>query len=115
MKFIENDKSNKEISLKNNESVKLTIPNERLNATHLPTIIEQIHQRKQEVSIKIGEKVFKTDINQTWRRVYQLSPSSIPNWPIEMLCNSQIHDNRRQIILSSIIKVKFFDILRFYF
>ena len=45
------------------------------------------------------------DINQTWRRVYELSSSPIPSWPIQLLCDSHIYQERRRVILSSIIKV----------
>ena len=45
------------------------------------------------------------DINQTWRRVYCVSPSLIPQWPRELLCNSEIVDDRRRVLLSSIVKV----------
>ncbi|CAF3768117.1 unnamed protein product [Adineta steineri] len=105
IEFTENDESNKDSILKNGESVKLTVPSERLDATHLPTIAEQVDHRKQEFSVKIGEQLIKLDINQTWRRVFEIRASPIPNWPIQMLCNSHIYEDRRRIILSSIIKI----------
>jgi hypothetical protein len=44
-------------------------------------------------------------INRTWQRVYDLGPSSNPNWPMQMLCDAQITNERRLIILSSIVKI----------
>ncbi len=44
-------------------------------------------------------------INRAWQRVYDLGPSLNPNWPIQMLCDAQIRNDRRLIILSSIVKI----------
>ena len=45
------------------------------------------------------------DINQTWRRIFEIGPSPITDWPIQLLCDSHIYKDRRRIVLSSIIKV----------
>ncbi len=44
-------------------------------------------------------------INRTWKRVYDLGPSSNPNWPQQLLCDAQIENDRRRITLSSIVRV----------
>ncbi|CAF4345527.1 unnamed protein product, partial [Adineta steineri] len=44
-------------------------------------------------------------INRTWKRVYELGPSPNPNWPVQMLCDTQVRNDRRCVILSSIVKV----------
>lgn len=44
-------------------------------------------------------------INRTWQRIYDLGASSNPNWPIQMLCDAQIRNDRRFVILSSIVKI----------
>ena len=88
----------------------MTVLHQRLSATHLPEIIEQIHERKEQFALEIIRNVHleysnNIHINETCERVYQLGPSSIPNWPIEILCDSQIWNYRRRIILSSIVKI----------
>ncbi|CAF1398617.1 unnamed protein product [Adineta ricciae] len=105
IQFIENNHSNEDVYLRDKESIKLTVSADRLSATHLPAISEQIDKRKQEFSVEIEGKTIQIDINQTWRRVYEIDASSMPNWPIQLLCDSQIHEDRRRIVLSSIIKV----------
>lgn len=57
------------------------------------------------MSFQIGKNRVQVDINQTWRRVYELESSPIPSWPIQLLCDSQISQERRKVVLSSIIKV----------
>lgn len=44
-------------------------------------------------------------ISRTWKRVYDLGPSPNPNWPIRMLCDAQIRNDRRIVVLSSIVKI----------
>jgi hypothetical protein len=43
----------KQINLKLNEFLRLTIPEERLSATHLPSISEQVEKRKQQFSVEV--------------------------------------------------------------
>ena len=100
----------------------MTVPNERLSATHLPAIAEQVAKRKQQFQVQvsivvslrpnprlfvpqINERKVTVDINQTWRRVYELSDSQNPQWPVQLLVDSHIHKERRRVILSSIIRV----------
>ncbi|CAF1065734.1 unnamed protein product [Adineta steineri] len=101
----DNNSDEKSFKLKNKETLRLTIPAERLSATHLPAIAEQVAKRKQQFQVHISEKDLIIDINQTWRRVYEISDSLIPNWPIQILCDSHLYEERRRVILSSIIKV----------
>ncbi|CAF4278394.1 unnamed protein product [Rotaria sp. Silwood2] len=105
VEFLEDKKLDTPIHLKHHDSIPLTVPGERLSATRIPAISEQIANRTQEFSVKIGYEVKKVDINQTWRRVFKLGPSPIPNWPVQLLCDSQIYNDRRRIVLSSIIKM----------
>lgn len=44
-------------------------------------------------------------ISRTGRRFYEISASKDPNWPIQLLCDAQIKNNRRRIVLSSIIRL----------
>lgn len=44
-------------------------------------------------------------VSGTRKRVYDIARTSSPEWPIQMLCDTQIKNNRRRIILSSIIRV----------
>ncbi len=44
-------------------------------------------------------------INRTWQRIYNLQSSIHPSYPIQILCDTQIHHNQRRVILSSIVKV----------
>ncbi|CAF1105334.1 unnamed protein product [Rotaria sp. Silwood1] len=105
IKFLENKKLDTPIHLTNHDSIPLTVPSERLLATRIPAIAEQISNRRQEFSVTIANQVKTIDINQTWRRIFDLGPSSIPNWPIQLLCDSQLYNDRRRIVLSSIIKI----------
>lgn len=86
----------------------MTVPNERLSATHLPAIAEQVAKRKQQFQVEIQERKVIVDINQTWRRVYELFNSQNPQWPVQLLVDSHIHSERRRVILSSIIRVTIF-------
>ena len=54
---------------------------------------------------QIGDVIKTVSINRTWKRVYELGPSSNPNWPIQMLCDPQIRNERRHVVLSSIVKI----------
>ncbi|CAF0900458.1 unnamed protein product [Adineta steineri] len=101
----DNKSEEKTLNLKSNEIIHLTVPEERLTATHLPAIVEQVAKRKQQFQVQIGENNVLVDINQTWRRVYELSSSLVPAWPVQLLCDSQVFEERRRVILSSIIKV----------
>ncbi|CAF0869350.1 unnamed protein product [Rotaria sordida] len=93
------------INLKHNESIPLVVLNERHSTARLSVIEEQNLIRRQEFSVQIGDVIKTVSINRTWQRVYNLGQSSNPNWPIEMLCDTQIRNDRRHVILSSIIKV----------
>ncbi|CAF1301171.1 unnamed protein product, partial [Rotaria sordida] len=105
VKFLDDKKFDTPIHLKHLDSIPLTVPGERLSATHIPAISEQMINRKQEFSVKIDNEVKTIDINQTWRRVFYLDSSLIPNWPVQLLCDSQLYNDRRRIVLSSIIKI----------
>ncbi|UJR16774.1 hypothetical protein I4U23_003674 [Adineta vaga] len=95
------------IKLKYKDSIAMKVPKERLSSTHLPDIDDQIIKRQQEFSVqlKINNEKTKVDVKHTSKRVYPLSSSSIPNWPIELHCDSHIHNNQRRVILSSIVKI----------
>lgn len=45
------------------------------------------------------------NINRTLVRIYKLHDTSNPQWPAQMLCNAEIKNDRRRIILSSIVRV----------
>jgi hypothetical protein len=62
---------------------------------------------------KTDEREVIVDINQTWRRVYELRSSSIPSWPIQLLCDSNIYQDKRGVVVSSIVKVSLFSFLFF--
>ncbi|CAF0751812.1 unnamed protein product [Rotaria sordida] len=97
--------SSTSINLKHNESIPLVVLNERHSTARLSVIEEQNLIRRQEFSVQIGDVIKTVSISRTWQRVYNLGQSSNPNWPIEMLCDTQIRNDRRHVILSSIIKV----------
>ena len=48
---------NKDVYLKSNETLHLTIPGERLKATHLPSITEQVAKRKQQFQLEVRIKL----------------------------------------------------------
>ncbi|CAF4198469.1 unnamed protein product, partial [Rotaria sordida] len=105
IQFLEDNQLKMPLRLKYHDSIPLTVPDERLSATRIPAISEQIANRRQEFSVKIGDEVKIVDVNQTWRRVFDFGPSRIPNWPVQLLCDSQLYNFRRRIVLSSIIKI----------
>lgn len=53
----------------------------------------------------MGKLVKTISINRAWRRVYDLGPSRNPKWPIKMLCDGRLQNDRRLFVLSSIIKI----------
>jgi hypothetical protein len=95
----------KSITLEQNQSIPLNVPSEHQTGGRLSVIEEQNHKRRQEFTVKIGDTVKTVSINRTWQRVYELAPSSNSQWPIQMLCDAKIENDRRSIILSSIARV----------
>ncbi|CAF3870792.1 unnamed protein product [Adineta steineri] len=105
VQFLEDSDLTTPVHLEHKDSVPLTVPKERLSATRIPAISDQIANRKQEFSIKMSNLEKTVDINQTWRRIFDIGPSPITDWPIQLLCDSHLYKDRRRIVLSSIIKV----------
>ena len=56
-------------------------------------------------TFKIAEQTKTVSINRTWERVFDLGPSANPNWPVQLLCDTQVRNDRRCVILSSIIRI----------
>ncbi|CAF4060347.1 unnamed protein product, partial [Adineta steineri] len=92
-------------ALKPDGFVPLVVANDRQSAARLSVIEEQDFKRRQEFGVKIGDAVKTVTINRTWKRVYELGPSPNPNWPVQMLCDTQLRNDRRCVILSAIVKV----------
>ncbi|CAF1245225.1 unnamed protein product [Adineta ricciae] len=93
------------LNLKSNDSVPLVVPSDRQSAARLSVIEEQDFKRRQEFSVKIGNITKTVSINRTWKRVYELGPSANPHWPVQILCDTQVQNDRRRVILSSIVKI----------
>ena len=55
--------------------------------------------------MQIGDNSKLININRTWQRIYDLKSLSNRLYPIQLLCDTQIYNNRRRIILSSIVQV----------
>ncbi|CAF1212266.1 unnamed protein product [Rotaria magnacalcarata] len=100
-----NNPSLKSIILKYNESIPLNIFNEHQTAGRLSVIDEQNVTRRQEFTVKIQDAVKTVSISRTVKRVYDLGQSFNPNWPIQMLCDTQMQNERRRITLSSIVRI----------
>ncbi len=64
MKFVEDNKSKTSINVEHEESIPIAVPGERLSATHLPAITEQIAKRRQQFSVKVIEYSFKIQFIQ---------------------------------------------------
>lgn len=45
------------------------------------------------------------DISRTGKRYYDIDGTQGAKWPIQLLCDAQIKNNRRRIVLSSIIRL----------
>ncbi|CAF2390576.1 unnamed protein product [Rotaria sp. Silwood2] len=99
------DSSLKSITLQTNQSIPLNVANEHQTAGRLSVIDEQTFKKRQEFSVKIGDVVKTVSTSRTWKRVYELGPSLNARWPIQMLCDAQIKNERRRIILSSVVRV----------
>ncbi|CAF3918749.1 unnamed protein product, partial [Rotaria sordida] len=56
VKFLDDKKFDTPIHLKHLDSIPLTVPGERLSATHIPAISEQMINRKQEFSVKVEDE-----------------------------------------------------------
>ena len=104
------DQSELPILLQHGNSIPMAIPTERLSTTHLPAIADHNSRKQQELSIqlKMNNTNTQVDMNYASKRVYQLSPSVIPDWPIELLCDSHVYNNSRRLVLSSIVKVSLY-------
>ncbi|CAF3586652.1 unnamed protein product [Adineta steineri] len=96
--------TNESITLKENESIPLNEVNDKQTQGKL-TVIEQQSSKQQELSVKIGDVVKTVSINRTWKRVYELGPSPISDFPVQLLCNAEVENERRRIILSSIVRI----------
>ncbi|CAF4508473.1 unnamed protein product, partial [Rotaria socialis] len=92
-------------NIKYNESISLITLTERQSAARLSVIAEQNSKRRQELSVKIGNVTKTVSLNRSWKRVYDLGPSRNADWPIQMLCDAQIRNDRRHVILGSIVKI----------
>jgi len=62
MKFADNNQSETSVNLKRKESIVLTVPDEQLSATHLPTIAKSIGKRRQEFSVKVNRFDFESSL-----------------------------------------------------
>ncbi|CAF3491246.1 unnamed protein product [Rotaria socialis] len=60
---------------------------------------------KYQLSAKIGDVVKTINLNRSCKRVYDLSPSTNQNRPIQMLCDVQIRNDRRHVIFRSLVKI----------
>jgi hypothetical protein len=40
-----------------------------------------------------------------WKRVYELGESTSSNRPIHLLCNAHVENDRRRVVLSSIVRI----------
>ncbi|CAF1279009.1 unnamed protein product [Rotaria magnacalcarata] len=92
-------------NIKYNESISLIALNERKSTARLSVIAEQTSKTRQELSVKIGNVTKTVSLHRSWKRVYDLGPSRNADWPIQMLCDTQIRNDRRHVILSSIVKI----------
>ncbi|CAF4190264.1 unnamed protein product [Rotaria sp. Silwood2] len=99
------DPSIKSITLQQNESIALNVWYEHQIVGRLSVIDEQHRQRRQEFSVQIGDVKKTVSINRTLQRTYTLHGSSNIKLPVQMLCNAQIENDRRRVILSSIVRV----------
>jgi len=62
MKFADNTQSEILLNLKHKESIALTVSDEQLSATHLPTIAKSIGKRRQEFSVKVNRFDFESSL-----------------------------------------------------
>ncbi|CAF0895845.1 unnamed protein product [Rotaria sp. Silwood1] len=99
------DSSLQSITLQSHESIPLNVFNERQTTGRLSVIDEQSFKQRQEFSVKIGDVVKTVSISRTGKHVYELGPSLNSNWPIQMLCDAQIKNERRRIVLCSIVRI----------
>ncbi|CAF0945953.1 unnamed protein product [Adineta ricciae] len=100
-----NDPSTKSITLQPNESAPLTVHNPKQHHGRLSVIEEQSHRNPQEFAVKYRDTQKTVSINRTWKRVYELGSSLIQSWPMQILCDAQVKNDRRCIILSSIVRI----------
>ncbi|CAF3896761.1 unnamed protein product, partial [Rotaria magnacalcarata] len=92
--------------IQQNESIPLTASAERLSSVYRLSVIEkQTSTYRQEFSVQIDNNVKLISINRTWQRIYDLKPSMYLHFPIQLLYDTQIDQNRRRVILSSIVKI----------
>ncbi|UJR10669.1 hypothetical protein I4U23_014864 [Adineta vaga] len=100
-----NDSQTTSITLQPDQSVPLNIYNEHQTHGRLSVIEEQSYKNPQEFSIKYRDITKRVSINRTWKRVYDLASSLNPDWPIQILCDAQVENDRRRITLSSIVRI----------
>ncbi|CAF4603370.1 unnamed protein product, partial [Rotaria sp. Silwood2] len=76
----------------------------QLDADHQTIQIED-SQKKQKIDFKIRNHVKTMNMNGICKRVFDLGLSSYSNWPMQILCDTQIHNDHRCITFSSIVKI----------
>lgn len=64
--------TNRSVDLKPDDSLRLTIPEERLRATHLPAIAEQISKRKQTFQLEVFLSSFFLFIVEKYLYLFRL-------------------------------------------
>ena len=113
----------KPVTLEHNQSVPLKGPPERQTAGRLSVIQDQAFKKRQVFTVKVkpififfafkikirhfqvGDVTKAVNISRTWKRVYELGRSPYQSWPIQMLCDAHVKNDRRRITLSSIVRV----------
>ncbi|CAF1436642.1 unnamed protein product, partial [Rotaria magnacalcarata] len=87
------------------ECVLLIASNEnQVDADFPANQIEDSH-KKQKIDFKIANRIITMNLNGICKRVFDLALSSDSHWPIQILCDTQIHNDQRCITLSSIVKI----------
>jgi len=101
-----NAKDSKEIFVKNNDIVPLFIPSEaNARIARLSVMNEADFLQREEFSIHIENHREVLSIHRMWKRVYNLVPTADERFPIQVLCDIQSHNDHRQVVLSSILRI----------
>ncbi|CAF3423109.1 unnamed protein product [Rotaria socialis] len=93
------------VNIIQHEYVLLIASNENQLDAGLSTNQIEDSQKKQKIDFKIENRIITMNLNGICKRVFDIALSSDSHWPIQILCDTQIHNDQLCLTLSSIVKI----------
>lgn len=91
--------------LKTNEKVALDLIRENQRGVRLSVIDNQERRKRQEFRVQFGEYEKTVMIDRSPPSCFTLRPSGLDKWPVTLTCFTQVENDRRIVVLSSIVRL----------